>query len=113
MACTCSTNTLISLTVFYKVVSQKSPPPQFFNFSFSVTDVKNKFPDLGGNPLLPNDSMNTLCEINAVFTTGVREVFFHPEELKLHSDLLDNSISFRQSTAPQNRQPIKWTVLCG
>ena len=59
-------------------------------------------------------------DTHMLFTTGVREVFFHPEELKLHSDLLDNSsparppwgASFPEVCVRESEREILFVCVC-
>ena len=50
----------------YNVVVQNLIPAKNVNLSFIVTDIKNKLTDLCGSRLLPDDFMNTLCEIKVL-----------------------------------------------
>jgi len=51
------------LPLRFKVVSQKSTPPQIRQLSHYFAYVKNELTGLRGNGLLQHDFKNTLCEI--------------------------------------------------
>ena len=54
----------ISQKVFTKLLSKSQSPHKSVNFSFIITNIKDKLTDLCGNSLLHNDFTNTLCGID-------------------------------------------------
>ena len=64
------THTLVSHTVFLNSFCGSHLPHKCVDWSFTITEIKNKLTDLCGNLPLQNDFKTALCEINPPRASG-------------------------------------------